>query len=332
MSETTPPRLLGSSPALDSVRRLLKRAAAVDVPVVLEGETGTGKSLAARWIHHRSRRGHRPFVSVNCAGIPEGLFESELFGHRKGAFTGAVESRSGLFEAASGGTLFLDEVGELPKGQQAKLLTVLEEARVRRVGDVEPRDVDVRVVAATSRDLGRAVRERTFRADLFHRLAVLRCALPPLRDRGDDLELLAREFLGALGAKHLSRPGTLTPAALERLRAHPWPGNVRELAHVLEAALILAGRRRLDRRHLEEVLHAPSPEVGEDSPAPGGPEREDRETPEGQGRYSFYGTEEEERAMIVEALERFRGNRTRTAEQLGMSRNTLRKRMREYGI
>lgn len=318
--ESDPPVLLGTSPAMRSVRVLLERAATVDAPVVLEGETGTGKSLAARWIHLRSDRAARPLVPVNCAGIPEGLFESELFGHRRGAFTGAVEDRPGLFETASRGTLFLDELAELPLAQQAKLLTVLEERRVRRVGESRDRAVDVRVIAATSRDLDEAVRARAFRSDLFHRVALLRCHLPPLRERGDDLLLLARRFVQELGRRHLGRSARLTPAAEAVLRAHAWPGNVRELAHVLEAALILSGRPSLERSDVEAVL---TPRRGV---------RDDQEGMPSSNRYSFYGSEEEEREMIRRALERCRGNRTRTATRLGMSRGTLRARMRKYGI
>jgi DNA-binding NtrC family response regulator len=338
---------------MDAALRILTRAVRVHVPVVLEGETGTGKSLAARWIHLRGDRRDGPFIPVNCAGIPDGLFESELFGHRRGAFTGATEDREGLFEAASGGTLFLDEVAELPQAQQGKLLTVLEARRVRRVGEGRFRPVDVRVLAATSRELDREVRDGTFRADLFHRLAVLRCSLPPLRARGEDVILLAERFLDDLGHRHLGRPARLTPAGASVLRSYPWPGNVRELAHALEASVILAGRALLDRAHLEEVLGSvPVPgvhpaDVDAEWPGrrgrPAAPDRggRERERTEGAGplggtrvggRYSFYGTPAEEREIIRSSLERFRGNRTRTARHLGMSRSTLRARIRKYQL
>jgi len=348
------PELLGGSASMQAVRRLLSRASQVDVPVVLEGETGTGKSLAARWLHARSGRASAPFVTVNCSGIPDGLFESEFFGHRRGAFTGALADREGLFEAASGGTLLLDEVGELPAAQQSKLLVALETRTVRRVGETRSRAVDTRIVAATSARLDDAVRSGRFRADLFHRLAVLRCVLPPLRHRVDDIPILAGELLARLGRRHLGVPARLTLEAETWLRSRPWRGNVRELAHVLEAAIILAERRRLDVRALERAAAtsvAPgreeasvgpagdpvggSAEAGSDEgrdgpPPPGDPAGSERSEPT--GRYSFYGTDEEERATIRAALVRNRGNRTRTAAELGMSRTTLRARMRKYGI
>lgn len=360
------PRLLGRSPVFAEVRRVLERACHVSAPVLLEGETGTGKTLTARWIHGRSSRSGGPFVAVNCAGIPDSLFESELFGHRKGAFTGAVDDRPGLFEAASGGTLFLDEVAELPGLQQGKLLTVLDEGEVRRVGDVRTRSTDVRVVSATARDVDSMVRSGAFRSDLFHRLALLRVALPPLRERSGDLELLAGEILETCGRRHLGVAACLTPAALDRLRAHLWPGNVRELAHVLEAALILSGRRRLDRKHVEWALRGTaigggreaggasaaaavnggvdaSTDGGRDASTVGGRNRptgaiggEGEAPPDGDGRprrrYSFYGTDEEEKRRIRTCLRRFDGNRTRTARALGMSRATLRARIRKYDL
>ncbi|HZD05629.1 MAG TPA: sigma-54 dependent transcriptional regulator [Longimicrobiales bacterium] len=349
MSDTAsidePGPLLGTSGAMAGVRTFLERAAAVDAPVLLVGESGTGKSHLARLLHRRGPRAAGPFVSVNCAGIPDGLFESEFFGHRKGAFTGATESRPGLFEQASGGSLFLDEIGELPGHQQAKLLAVLEEGRVRRVGDTRVRPVDVRTVAATCRDLEAALAAGSFRTDLYHRLALLRCEIPPLRRRKTDLPGLADHFLASLGRRHGVQDARLTSGARALLQAHPWPGNVRELAHVLEAALILAGGPVLDRDHLATVMRGdgagwgsgafdgegtsgrrrdavhrgPTPSKGD-----GGARRS--------GRYSFYGSPEEERELIRTTLARHRGNRTRTARALGMSRNTLRARMRKYDI
>lgn len=324
--DSDPPRLLGRSPVFAEVRRVLERACHVSAPVLVEGETGTGKTLAARWIHGRSSRSGGPFVAVNCAGIPDSLFESELFGHRKGAFTGAVDDRPGLFESASGGTLFLDEVAELPGLQQGKLLTVLDEGEVRRVGDVRTRPTDVRVVSATARDVDSLLRSGAFRSDLFHRLALLRITLPPLRERAGDLELLAGEILETCGRRHLGVAACLTPAALDRLQAHSWPGNVRELAHVLEAAVILSGRRRLDRKHVERALRGTAigrPGAVDDPQAAGGGPRR---------RYSFYGTDEEEKTRIEACLKRFDGNRTRTARSLGMSRATLRARIRKYEL
>ena len=248
--------LLGESPQMEHARRLIVRAAGVDAPVLITGETGTGKSLAARLIHaHGTRRG-APLVPVNCSGIPEGLFETEFFGHRRGAFTGAVESRRGLFEAADGGTLFLDEVAELPERQQAKLLTVLEDREVRRVGDEQLRSLDVRVLSATSRDLAKAVPAGRFRADLFHRIAVLCIALPPLRDRAEDIPVLAHALLERLVARYGVRTTTLPIRVVELLMRQTWPGNVRELAHVLEAAAICNPRKRISASGVEEVIRS----------------------------------------------------------------------------
>ncbi len=248
--------LLGESPQMEHARRLIVRAAGVDAPVLITGETGTGKSLAARLIHaHGTRRG-APLVPVNCSGIPEGLFETEFFGHRRGAFTGAVESRRGLFEAADGGTLFLDEVAELPERQQAKLLTVLEDREVRRVGDEQLRSLDVRVLSATSRDLSRAVPAGRFRADLFHRIAVLCIALPPLRERAEDIPVLAHALLERLVTRYGVRTTTLPIRVVELLMRQTWPGNVRELAHVLEAAAICNPRKRISASGVEEVIRS----------------------------------------------------------------------------
>ena len=328
---------------MERVLAFLERAAEVDVPVLIVGETGTGKSHLAHLLHAKSARRAGPFVTVNCAGIPEGLFESELFGHRRGAFTGAVESRAGLFEAAHGGTLFLDEVGELPPTQQAKLLTVLEERRVRPVGGSAARAIDTRVVAATCRDLARAVEAGAFRADLYHRIALLRCTIPPLRRRPLDVEQLIGHLLRSLGHKY-GRRIHLSDTARARLLGHPWPGNVRELAHTLEAAVILSGAQTLEAAHIEQVLTEPTaagparelPPAPETSPAPQ-PSRAPETPPEpdpapGPSRYSFFGSEAEEREAIRSVLVRWRGNRTRTALELGMARNTLREKLRRYGL
>lgn len=308
-----------------AVRAFAARAAEVDAPVLLSGETGTGKTLVARWIHDRSVRRDGPFVAVNCAAIPEGLFESELFGHRRGAFTGADADHPGLFALASGGTLLLDEVAELDPSRQAKLLTALEDGEVRPVGGRRTEPVDVRVVAATSRDLPAAVAAGAFRRDLYHRLALLLWTLPPLRERGDDALLLARRLLRRFGLRHGVSDPVLDEAAAAFIRRHPWPGNVRELAHALEAALILARCGRLGLDDVEAVvrrvgvgpIHGVSPTTAA--------------AREGE-RYAFAGTAEEEREAIRAALARRGGNRTRAARDLGMSRTTLRSRMRKYGL
>ena len=261
-------KLLGESPGMERVRHLIARAAHVDAPVLITGETGTGKSLTARLIHAHGTRCAAPLVPVNCSGIPDGLFESEFFGHRRGAFTGAVESRRGLFEAADGGTLFLDEIGELPGRQQAKLLTVLEDREVRRVGDERLRPLDVRVLAATSRDLSKAVPAGRFRADLFHRIAVLRITLPPLRERAEDIPGLAHMLLGKLIDKYGVRTRKLPIRVEEMLREYDWPGNVRELAHVLEATAICSPRKRISASGVEEVIGSqPARAQSADAPA-----------------------------------------------------------------
>jgi transcriptional regulator with PAS, ATPase and Fis domain len=229
---------------MQAVRAFVRRAAEVDASVLLTGETGTGKSLAARLIHQSGERSSGPYVVVNCAGVPESLFESELFGHERGAFTGATAARTGLVEAASGGTLFLDEVGDLPVAQQSKLLTVLEERTVRPIGSVKSRPVELRLVSGTGADLEAALEAGSFRRDLFHRLAVLRCWIPPLRERPEDALHLARRFLRRLGRRYGLDEVRLSPDGASLVESYAWPGNVRELAHALEAAVIL-GRSRV---------------------------------------------------------------------------------------
>jgi DNA-binding NtrC family response regulator len=321
------------------VRSRLLGAAGSHVPVLLTGETGTGKTLAARILHGGSPRRDRPFVAVNCAGIPAGLFESELFGHERGAFTGAVERRTGLFEAAHRGTLFLDEIGELAPEQQAKLLTVLDDGRVRRVGGERPREVDVRLVSATARDLPALMGDGDFRVDLFHRVAVVRIRVPALRERPEDVPELVDDFLVRLGERHGIRGVRVTPDGLRFLEARPWPGNLRELLHVLEAALVLSGGRDLDGPALEDAAMG-TEEGWESGGAPPGPGLPERKVPgsaadgsgTGPGRYSFFGSEAAERSRIRAALEACRGNKTRAARLLGMSRATLRGRVRRYDL
>lgn len=313
--EPSPPVLVGDSPAMRDVRRFLARAAAVDASVLVLGETGTGKSLLARALHSGGVRSGGPFVSINCAALPESIFESELFGHRKGAFTGAAEDRIGLIESAHRGTLLLDEVGDLPLPQQAKLLTVLEEREVRPVGARRPTPVDVRLISAASGALDRWEEGRSFRRDLFHRLSLLQMRMPALRERRDDVPRLAEHFLAAAARRHRLPCPELDGRARGAIDAYAWPGNVRELAHALEAALILGGERGFAAA-LGTVIGARADGAGAAPPA----------------RYSFYGTGDDERARIRAALDRCRGNRTRTAAELGMSRNTLRTRMRRYGL
>ncbi len=219
-------------------------------PILLEGETGTGKTALARWLHRSGPRADRPFISVNCAALPDTLAESELFGHERGAFTDAKRGRIGLFEAADGGTLFLDEIGTLSAGTQAKLLTAIEDATIRRLGGTRELPVDVRLIAATNRPLADLVKQNTFREDLYHRLNLLRLTLPPLRERGTDILHLARHLLAQIAARHRLKHLAISAAGESRLLAQPWPGNIRELAHEIERAVIFATGNQLDFAHL----------------------------------------------------------------------------------
>lgn len=328
---------LGSSQAIRRVRTFARKAARVRAPVLILGETGTGKSLLGRMIHGQSSRGGHPFVSVNCAAIPDALFESEFFGHEKGAFTGAQGARQGLLEQAEGGTLFLDELGELDAPHQAKLLTAIEEGEVRRLGATGTVRVEVRVMAATSRDLPQAMERGDFRRDLYHRVAVLTCHLPPLRERPEDITILARHLLRLHRGIHGGAGDGLSRDVLEYLEARPWPGNVRELSHLLEAAVILAEGRPVNLEALEAAASMArgagrreamtGTESWKKGEAPSG-----WAVPGGRKRYAFQGGEEEERSAICSALERARGNKTVAARDLGMARSTLRTKLRKHGL
>ncbi len=319
--------IIGQSPAMQRVRAVVERIARIDpgatgdVPTVLiTGETGTGKDLIARWIHHRSRRAHQPFVEVDCASIPKDLLEVELFGYEKGAFTDAKASKTGLVEIADGGTLFLNEIGEIPIEAQSKLLTLIEKKRVRRIGGIRERTVNVRIIAATNRDLDRAVREGTFRRDLLYRLKVLTIELPPLRERGDDVHLLAEYFLERYVRKYGTGPKRLTPAAHDALSRYPWPGNVRELMHVIERAVLMADGPVIDVPVLG-IFPAPM-SLGHENP----------DMPAGflsDGDLHLYRMEQR---LIRTALALTGGNVTAAARRLGITRGTLRYRMRKYGI
>ena len=334
---------MGSSQAMEKVRAFARKAAQVNVPVLILGETGTGKSLLGKVIHYESPRVRGPYLSINCAGIPDSLFESEFFGHQRGAFTGAREGRRGILEQAQGGSIFLDEVGELSVPQQAKLLTALEEGEIRRLGSEGAVRVNVRVLAATSRDLRREMREGNFRREFFHRLAVLTCHMPPIRNRKEDVPLLARRLLRSHQKRHDRPPTSLSPEALLYLEEQPWLGNVRELSHRLEAALILAEGEVLD----PGVLRAASAmaEGGEEGPlmgceggghgsqagCPASERPEGKRAPEPR-RYAFRGDGVEEREVIRVALTRARGNKSLAARELGMARNTLRQKLRKYRL
>ncbi|AEJ60576.1 two component, sigma54 specific, transcriptional regulator, Fis family [Spirochaeta thermophila DSM 6578] len=309
--------LLGESEAVREVRRLIEKAARVEVPVLVTGESGTGKEHVARLVHLSSRRARGPLVALNCAAVPADLFESEIFGHEKGSFTGAERRRRGRIEEARGGTLFLDEVGELPASQQAKLLRVLETGEYYPVGAERPRRADVRVVCATNRDLEAMVREGSFRADLYYRLGVLRIHIPPLRERREDIPLLAQVFLRRV-SEELGQERTFSREALSVLMEGEYPGNVRELQHLVWRAALLSegpvigpevvGKVRDEGRKAfsDDLLFAPRPL--------------------GEARREF------ERAYIAYHLSRCGGNVSRTARELGMAPSNLMRRMRELGM
>jgi DNA-binding NtrC family response regulator len=304
-------RLVGESAAMARVRELIAKVAPTDATVLVRGESGTGKELTARALHEHSRRAQRPFLAVNCAALPDTLLESELFGYLKGAFTGADQDKAGLFELADGGTLFLDEVAEAGSAVQAKLLRALEEKRFLPVGGRREIQVDVRIVAATNKDLERLIRAGAFREDLFYRFNVFPVVLPPLRERLEDLPSLLARFLGDLGRD----PAELDPRIEPRLRAYPWPGNVRELRNIVERAHILAG----DGPILPE--HVLLPETG----AAGAEDLAGAEP-------LNLKVEDHERRLIRLALKRAGGNKTRAAELLGMTRRTLYSRLERLDL
>jgi len=306
-----PEEFLTRDPETLATLALADRAAATDATVLITGGSGTGKELLARRIHNRSKRADRPFVPVNSAAIPDSLAESELFGHERGAFTGADKRRIGRFEQADGGTLFLDEVGELPEMVQAKLLRTLEERTVERVGGTTPVPVDIRLVAATNRDLEHGIEGGSFREDLFYRLNVVRLELTPLRERRGDLELLVAVLLESLSARLETPTKTISDEAMDRLKTHRWPGNVRELRNVLERALIASSGN--------EIRPGDLPEFGQ----PG--------TTAASG-VSPISLADRERLAILEALEKSGGHRERAAQLLGISVRTLYTRLKEYDI
>ena len=321
------PRIVGEHASIREVSGQIQRVAGTDSTVLLLGESGTGKELFARAVHHLSPRREQPFVALNCAAIPEGLVENELFGHEKGAFTGAGARKVGKMDLAHRGTLFLDEIGELPLAIQAKLLRVIEERRFERVGGTQSIDVDVRIVVATNRDLRKMIEEKLFREDLYFRIAAVPLTIPPLRERGGDVLLLAESFLEKF-SREFSKGGLeLSEGARERLAAYAWPGNVRELQNTLERAVILADGLSIPA----EALQLPSAKpAAEALPAGMLPEN-----------FSWDGTLEEvsgravghvERAMIENMLRECKWNKTRAAERLGVSPKTLLAKMRAVGL
>ncbi|HEU4927426.1 MAG TPA: sigma-54 dependent transcriptional regulator [Vicinamibacterales bacterium] len=307
-------RLVGESPEIRSLRSLIGRVAASPAStVLLTGESGTGKDLVAKIIHYASARASRPFMNITCSALPEQLLESELFGHERGAFTDARLQKKGLLEAADGGTVFLDEIGEMTPGLQAKLLRFLEEKNFKRVGGSQDMHVDVRVVAATNRNLEEEVARHRFRADLYFRLNVLPIELPPLRVRPDDISLLVEYFIDAFNDEFRKRVQGATPAAHALLRAYGWPGNVRELRNVIERAMLLSDRDRLDARDF--TLSTATERSGDfDLPAAG------------------VDLEELERSLVVQALKRSGGNQTRAGALLGLNRDQIRYRIEKFGL
>jgi len=310
--------IIGVSPAMQEVYEQVQAVADSNATVLLLGETGTGKELIAHAIHYRSRRANAPLVAVNCGALPEALLESELFGHEKGAFTGAVRQHQGKFEQADGGTLFLDEVGELSLQTQVKLLRALDSGTFTRVGGEHTVKVDVRVIAATNRDLYKEVQGGGLRADLYYRLNVFSIRLPPLRDRKDDIPLLADHFIRRFSERH-SRPlPSLSTAVLRQLNTYPWPGNVRELEHVMERAILL--------NHAPELSSLKLPEAP--SPPPAAPSAAPRLDPGGLPAT----LETYERVLITAALEEAGGVQARAARLLGVSRSNLNYRIAKLGI
>jgi DNA-binding NtrC family response regulator len=313
--------IIGSGPAMRSVFQTVQKVADTDLTVLIRGESGTGKERVAQALHQRSPRRDGPFVAVNCAAISRELVESELFGHEKGAFTGAAARRIGRFEAAENGTIFLDEIGDMPLETQAKVLRVLEERQIERVGSSRPFPVNVRVLAATHRDLEGEVRRGRFREDLYFRLAVVPVVLPPLRDRIEDLPLLVERFLTDLAARLGRAKVQISPDALSTLARHPWPGNVRELRNAVEQAAVLAAGDTIERGDLRALggadANVGAVGAGEDVPFA-----------EAKRRH----VEAFERQFLTEALRQHGGNVSRTAAAIGMVRQSLQQKLRELGI
>jgi two-component system response regulator AtoC len=306
---------------MEQVRSMISRLASSDTTTVLiEGESGSGKEVVARAIHFQSARSERPILQVNCAALPEHLLESELFGHERGAFTDAHTQKRGLFETAEGGSVVLDEIGDLPPGGQAKLLRLLENKTFRRVGGVQELRADVRVIASTNVDLEERVSEGRFRADLFFRLNVVRIVIPPLREHLDDVPVLVAHFIARFNQEMKRSVRAVSPAAMEMLRAYHWPGNVREVRNVVERAFILhAGAEEIRPEHLTPELRKAAP-----------PKRPDKLVPSMTEEGLVL--DDVERKLIAEAMERASGNQSKAARLLGVSRDTLRYRLKKHGM
>jgi len=307
--------IVGDSPAIRSLFELLRRIAPTTATVLIEGESGTGKELIARAIHQNSPRRHGPFLPVHCASLSESLLESELFGHEKGAFTGAVARKPGRFELADGGTLFLDEIGEIPLSMQVALLRVLETREFMRVGGYEPVTVDVRLIAATNRNLEQAVADGRFREDLYYRLKVVTLRIPPLRERASDIPLLVRAFLAQFARESGRAVPRLAPEAMARLLAHSWPGNVRELRNTIENAFVFHQGNEITARDIPPNIGATPPGVERTLPI-----------------HPDTRLEDVEKEVIRQAIHLCDGNITHAAKQLGISRRTLQRKLKEINI
>jgi DNA-binding NtrC family response regulator len=305
-----PDPFVGSSPLIAELAEQARKVAHSQSPVLIQGATGTGKGVLARWLHANSSRSAEPFVDLNCAGLSREFLETELFGHEKGAFTGAVTAKSGLFEIADGGTIFLDEIGDVDPQVQPKLLKVLEERRFRRLGDVRDRCVDVRFIAATHEDLGFLVQEKRFRSDLYFRINTIRLSIPPLARRGEDIPVLADRILTMLAMKMRLPQTSLTPAALRMVQEYSWPGNVRELRNVLERALVMGAGRTIGPEHLsfEEDMSLSANDLGSMT------------------------LNDLERVHIERVLREERGRVQVAAKRLGIGRSSLYKKIKDYGI
>ena len=306
---------LGTSAAIRALEEQARKVAAVESPVLIRGETGTGKGVLARWLHNNGPRAEEAFIDLNCAGLSRDLLESELFGHEKGAFTGAVNSKVGLLEVGHRGTVFLDEIGDMELPVQPKLLTVLEDKRFRRVGDVRDRKVDIRLIAATHQDLAKLVGDKTFREDLYYRISTLPLTVPPLRQRPEDIAVLARGLLARLAADLGRGEGGLTDGAERALREYPWPGNIRELRNVLERGLLLSPKSVLAAEDLRfDPMGQAAPPAAGDGPDP---------------RLTL---REVERAHIERVLHEEAGRVERAAKRLGVPRSSLYEKIKQHGI
>ncbi|REL38276.1 sigma-54-dependent Fis family transcriptional regulator [Rhodohalobacter sp. SW132] len=313
--------MVGESPAIARIKKTIEKVAPSTSRILITGENGTGKELVARWIHEKSKRASKKFVDVNCAAIPSELLESELFGHEKGAFTGASDRRIGKFEQADGGTLFLDEIGDMSPDAQAKVLRVLQENQITRVGGNERIDVDVRVICATNRDLEEEIRENRFREDLYHRINVIPIKLPPLRERKDDIPLLARWFLSQLSDKEIIYAGkSFTDDALEELKSHQWSGNIRELQNAVERMALLSDGESIDR---DDVTHLGSMKTGTKSDL--------KELAEQSLSFQEY-KEQAERYYLLNKLEEHDWNVSATADAIDIQRSHIYNKMKKYDI